>query len=158
MNPIRTLWHRLGRGVLPVAAAVAASCGGGRPAQTADPAAQRGETLRIEAPASADGSAPAIRTDTVRFGRLRSGEIAVKPIWIENGCERPIVIASYTTSCGCVSVEYEPRPIAPGDAQQIAFRFDTRGELGWQLKIIRIFFGGDCPPLRVLVDADVVSR
>ena len=42
-------------------------------------------------------------TDTVRFGRLGSGEIAQLRIWLANDASRPVAVASYRRSspCGC---------------------------------------------------------
>ena len=34
-------------------------------------------------------------TDTVRFGRLGSGEIAMLRLWLANDASRPVAVASY---------------------------------------------------------------
>ncbi|MDE6070618.1 MAG: DUF1573 domain-containing protein, partial [Alistipes sp.] len=38
--------------------------------------------------------------DTMRLGRLHSGEIAVSRLWIANRASRPVVISSFDRSCG----------------------------------------------------------
>ena len=81
-------------------------------------------------------------TDTVRFGRLGSGEIAV-------------AVASYRRSCGCTTLEFDAQPIAPGDARQVTLTFDSRGERGWQLKALDITLAGGQRPLRLFVEADI---
>ena len=70
-------------------------------------------------------------TDTVRFGRLGSGEIAVLRLWLANDASRPVAVASYRRSCGCTTLEFDAQPIAPGDARQVTLTFDSRGERGW---------------------------
>lgn len=94
-------------------------------------------------------------TDTVRFGRLGSGEIAQLRIWLANDASRPVAVASYRRSCGCTSLEFDPQPIAPGDARQVTLTFDSRGEWGWQLKTLDISLAGAQQPLRLLVEADI---
>ena len=94
-------------------------------------------------------------TDTVRFGRLGSGEIAQLQIWLANDASRPVAVASYRRSCGCTSLEFDPQPIAPGDARQVTLTFDSRGEWGWQLKTLDISLAGAQQPLRLLVEADI---
>ena len=94
-------------------------------------------------------------TDTVRFGRLGSGEIAQLRIWLANDASRPVAVASYRRSCGCTSLEFDSQPIAPGDARQVTLTFDSRGEWGWQLKTLDISLAGAQQPLRLLVEADI---
>lgn len=94
-------------------------------------------------------------TDTIRFGKLGSGEIAVLRFWVENAAERPAAIVSYARSCGCTSLTFSREPIAPGEAQQVEMTFDSRGEYGWQLKTVDIEIAGAERPLRLFVEADV---
>ena len=94
-------------------------------------------------------------TDTVRFGRLGSGEIAQLRLWLANDASRPVAVASYRRSCGCTTLEFDSQPIAPGDAQQVTLTFDSRGEWGWQLKTMDISLAGAQQPLRLFIEADV---
>ena len=94
-------------------------------------------------------------TDTVRFGRLGSGEIAVLRLWLANDASRPEAVASYRRSCGCTTLEFDAQPIAPGDARQVTLTFDSRGERGWQLKALDITLAGGQRPLRLFVEADI---
>ena len=94
-------------------------------------------------------------TDTVRFGRLHSGEIAQLRLWLANETSGPVVIAKYGRSCGCTTLEFDAQPIAPGDARQVTLTFDSRGERGWQLKALDITLAGGQRPLRLFVEADI---
>ena len=53
-------------------------------------------------------------SDTIRFGHLGSGEIALSRLRIENRTEKPVVVTSYRTSCGCTSLEFDKQPVPPG--------------------------------------------
>ena len=94
-------------------------------------------------------------TDTVRFGRLHSGEIAQLRLWLANETSGPVVIAKYGRSCGCTTLEYDNQPINAGDAQQVTLTFDARGEWGWQLKTLDVSLAGARSPLRLFIEAEV---
>lgn len=94
-------------------------------------------------------------TDTVRFGRLRSGEIAVLRLWLANQAERPVAVTGYERSCGCTTLEFDTQPITPKDAQQVSLTFDARGEWGWQLKTLDVTLAGGRKPLRLFIEAEV---
>lgn len=126
-------------------AATLASCGGQTPRKE-----HKGRSIVLDGPFFDKGA-----TDTIRFGKLGSGEIAVLRFWIENASERPAAITSYTRSCGCTSLTFSKEPIAPGEARQVEMTFDSRGEYGWQLKTVDLRFAGAERPLRLYVEADV---
>lgn len=91
----------------------------------------------------------------MRFGHLRSGEIAVMRFWIENNASRPVAVTSYDRTCGCTTLEFDSQPIIQGDARQFPLTFDSRGEHGWQLKIVDITLAGARKPLRLYIEAEV---
>ena len=99
-------------------AATLASCGGQTPRKE-----HKGRSIVLDGPFFNEGA-----TDTIRFGRLGSGEIAVLRFWIENAAEQPAAITSYSRSCGCTSLTFSKEPIAPGEARQVEMTFDSRGE------------------------------
>ena len=94
-------------------------------------------------------------TDTIRFGRLFSGEIARLQFRIANRSDRPTAIHSYERNCGCTTLEFQKEPIAPGAAQTVGITFDSRGTRGWQLKIVEIRMAGGRKPLKIFVEAEV---
>lgn len=94
-------------------------------------------------------------TDTIRFGRLHSGEIAVLQLSLTNQTAQPIALADYERSCGCTILEFDSQPILPQEAQQVTLTFDSRGSWGWQLKTLDIRFAGKSHPLRLFVEAEV---
>ena len=94
-------------------------------------------------------------SDTLRFGHLGRGEIAELRFSLRNNTRQPIVLLGYDRSCGCVSLTYEPRPILPDSLLRFTARFDTRGEWGWQLKLLTLHLYGAAAPLRLFAEAEV---
>lgn len=94
-------------------------------------------------------------TDTIRFGRLGSGEIATLRFRLSNATARSVAVLSYARSCGCTTLEFDSEPIAPGQARQMTLLLDSRGQHGWLLKTLDIALAGAAQPLRLFVEAEV---
>lgn len=129
--------------------AALAGCGTS-PRKKADDTAPRGRIIEISDRTLAEGG-----TDTIRFGRLHSGEIAVMRFHLLNASSRPTAVVAGERSCGCTTLEAEARPIAPGQSRECSLTFDSRGEYGWQLKLIDVTLAGGRKPLRLFIEADV---
>lgn len=93
--------------------------------------------------------------DTLRFGRLHSGETAVKSFILHNATSAPVVIIRSDKSCNCASMEFTRRPVMAGDETAVVCTFDTRGEYGWQFKLIKLWLSGAEEPLRIFIEAEV---
>lgn len=93
-------------------------------------------------------------SDTVRFGHLHEGAVGRRQLRLRNASSRPIVIERHETSCGCIRPEYERQPLAPGGESPAAVEFDTRGEWGWQMKLLRLYPAGGAP-LKIYIEAEV---
>ena len=94
-------------------------------------------------------------TDTLHFGRLRSGEIAVKTIAVKNSTSEPLVILRHETTCHCATITYTKQPIMPGGESQIRIEFDSRGAYGWQMKLAKFYIAGAERPLRLFIEAEI---
>lgn len=92
--------------------------------------------------------------DTVRLGRLHSGEIALSRLRFENRTSRPLVLLAYDRSCGCTSLAFDSAPFLPGDSRLVELSFDSRGEQGWQFKSVDLRFA-DAAPFCLFIDVDV---
>ena len=93
--------------------------------------------------------------DTLRFGKMRSGEIIAKTLRVENRCNRPIVLLRHTTTCGCIKINYDRKPIAPGQSGEIHFEFDSRTLYGWQMKLMEFYFAEKGNPMKIYAEAEV---
>lgn len=140
-----------------LALALAASCGShpGRktdkaPSEQTAPAQRTGPKITLTDAILEKGG-----SDTVRFGRLHSGEIAELRVWLVNDASRAVAVASYGRSCGCTTLEFDREPVAPGAARRLRLRFDSRGEHGWQLKTVDLHLAGAARPLRIFVEAEI---
>ena len=94
-------------------------------------------------------------TDTLHFGRMRSGEIAVKTISIKNSTSEPLVILRHETTCHCATITYTKQPLMPDEQSQIRFEFDSRGAYGWQMKLANFYIAGAERPLRIFIEAEI---
>lgn len=94
-------------------------------------------------------------TDTVRLGRLHEGEQARVQLLLRNETARSQVVLQHELTCGCIALEYDRKPVKPGEALAVQVDFDTRGLYGWQLKLFRLRLSGAREPLRIYVDAEV---
>ena len=94
-------------------------------------------------------------SDTLHFGRMRQGEIIRKQLRIQNESDGPMVILRHVTSCGCTTVNYDRRPIAAGESIIIDFEFNSRGEVGWQMKLMEFYFAEKDTPLKIYIEAEV---
>lgn len=93
--------------------------------------------------------------DTLRFGRMRQGEVIAKQLRIVNDQSCPAVILRHATSCGCTTVRYGRKPIAIGESTTIDFEFNSRGEMGWQMKLLEFYFAENGSPLKIYIEAEV---
>ena len=94
-------------------------------------------------------------TDTLHFGRMSSGEIAVKSLIIKNTTSEPIIILRHETTCHCATITYTKQPIMSGEQSEIRFEFDSRGAYGWQMKLANFLIAGAERPLRVFIEAEI---
>ena len=93
--------------------------------------------------------------DTLHFGRMRQGEIIQKQLRIQNESDGPMVILRHVTSCGCTTVNYDRKPIAAGESTIIDFEFNSRGEVGWQMKLMEFYFAEKDTPLKIYIEAEI---
>ncbi|MBR2050073.1 MAG: DUF1573 domain-containing protein [Rikenellaceae bacterium] len=94
-------------------------------------------------------------SDTLRLGRMRSGEVIEQWVGVRNSSQRPLVITRTETTCGCTNIDYPSQPIGVGDTARIAIRFDSQGFYGWQFKRIRLYTSADVRPISFYIEAEV---
>lgn len=94
-------------------------------------------------------------TDTLHFGRMRSGEVAVKSITLKNSTSEPLVVLRHETTCHCATITYTKQPLMPGSSSEIRFEFDSRGAYGWQMKLANFYIAGAERPLRIFIEAEI---
>ena len=129
------------------------SCGARAP--KADKNATMGSVVNTQTIAITAADVEQGVADTLRFGKMRSGEIIAKTLRVENRCNRPIVLLRHTTTCGCIKINYDRKPIAPGQSGEIYFEFDSRTLYGWQMKLMEFYFAEKGNPMKIYAEAEV---
>ena len=94
-------------------------------------------------------------SDTLRLGRMRSGEVIEQWVGVRNLTDTPIVITRTETTCGCTDIDYPSQPIGVGDTARVEVRFDSQGFYGWQFKRIRLYTSNEVRPLTIYIEAEV---
>ena len=99
--------------------------------------------------------ADTLACDTLRLGRMHSGEVVAMGIGVRNNTDSPIVITRTESTCGCTEIDYPSQPITVGDTARVEVRFDSQGFYGWQFKRVRLYTSADVAPLTIYVEAEV---
>lgn len=151
------MMSRLLLGVLLGGVLVFAACGPQTSQRSADVSTKKSKTSHVSQRiiTCTDEKIASGIPDTVRFGHLHSGEMALLQLQLTNQTSRPIVITSYNRSCGCTTLEYDSQPVMPNGTAPLTLYFNSRGEWGWQLKTLDILLAGYSKPLRLFIEAEV---
>lgn len=129
------------------------ACGGRNTAPTSAP--ERATNIPLQTVIGVGDSLTAAPCDTLRLGRMRSGEVIEQWVGLHNATATPIVITRTETTCGCTAIDYPSQPIAAGDTARIAVRFDSQGFYGWQFKRVRLYTSAGMQYLTIYVEAEV---
>lgn len=77
-------------------------------------------------------------SDTIDLGSMGSGEIIEKNIEILNSGDKPLVLNSMRTNCGCITTEYDAKPLLVGERRTVLLRYNSGGQSGFQFKKLNI--------------------
>lgn len=129
------------------------SCGGNSTNKKAD--SDGGDSPKVVFDIS-DSIVANRRSDTVAFGRVREGEVVVKEVAVRNTGDKPLVIVDFNKTCGCVDLEYNKKPILPGEESVVKFSFDSHGIKGWAYKTVIMQTSLNAGQYLFVVTAEVV--
>lgn len=93
--------------------------------------------------------------DTVKMGKVRSGEIVKKPLVVRNDGDNPLVIIDVDKTCGCVDLEYPRQPLRKGEQAAMEMELDSRGLTGWIYKTVYIKTSSPSGSYTLVVTAEV---
>ncbi len=95
--------------------------------------------------------------DTIDFGRISMGEMVEQTIRIKNSSiEKPLVLLSHDTNCGCTTLDYDKKPIVPSSYKDVTFTFNSKfADGGRQLKLVKIYSSFMKKPFKFYVMAQV---
>lgn len=63
---------------------------------------------------------------TIDYGSIDKGGEPLRKFKFTNTGDKPIILESATSSCGCVVPKYPQEPILPGESNVIEVRYDTQ--------------------------------
>lgn len=130
---------------------LAASCG-----QRARPVAEvRQSASNLPEILFADSLPAGTAGDTIDMGRIRAGEKVRYDLLLHNDLDRPMLILSVSSSCGCTAVEFSKAPIPPGERAPFSFTFDSQGFNGFQLKTITLHTTTGGAPRQLVLTGEV---
>lgn len=125
------------------------ACGSGRKASS-EPREPIGKTVVVTDSLLLHGG-----SDTLRFGRMNSGEQARLTLNLRNQTEQPMVLLGEELTCGCIRLHNENKPVRPSGYMPLSVDFDSRGLYGWQLKLFYLHLYGAKAPLKIYVEAEL---
>lgn len=66
--------------------------------------------------------------DTLDFGRVKEGEVLSRTFALYNSSDRPMVVLSTRTSCGCLWLDYDKTAsVSAGEKIAVEMNFDSSG-------------------------------
>lgn len=72
------------------------------------------------------------------FGDINQGDVVEHTFAFENVGNQPLILSNVMTTCGCTVPAWPREPIAPGTKSEITVKFNSRGKIGIQNKVITI--------------------
>ena len=91
------------------------------------------------------------------FGDIKQGDIVEHIFEFENGGNEPLIISDVRTTCGCTVPSYpKGEVIPPGESGKITVRFNSRGKIGVQNKVVTIMSNAVNARERVMIKTNVM--
>ncbi|MAE86267.1 MAG: hypothetical protein CMB80_26265 [Flammeovirgaceae bacterium] len=89
------------------------------------------------------------------FGEITQGDVVTHVFKYENTGNEALVISAVRTSCGCTAPDWNREPLAPGETTEMTIRFNSRGKMGMQNKIITITSNAVNSTERIVIKGNV---
>lgn len=86
----------------------------------------------------ANGPKIVFQESSFDFGDITQGDVVEHVFTFENTGNQPLILSNVQTTCGCTAPSWPREPIAPGDTGEIKVKFNSRGKVGMQNKIITV--------------------
>ncbi|MEH0157991.1 DUF1573 domain-containing protein [Limibacter armeniacum] len=94
---------------------------------------------------------------TFDFGDISQGDVVTHVFKFENSGAAPLVLSNVSTTCGCTAPAWPREPIAPGETAEITIKFNSRGKMGKQNKVITINSNASNAVERISITANVLK-
>ncbi len=95
------------------------------------------------------------RVDTLNFGKVRAGEVVEIALAFANNSEKPLLLLSTETSCGCLELEFSKEPLRAGGQSAGAMTFYSSGYNYFPPRAFYIKTSHSSEPKKLIVRADM---
>ena len=92
------------------------------------------------------------------FGDITQGDVVEHVFEFENTGNEPLILANVMTTCGCTAPSWPREPIAPGESASITVKFNSRGKIGVQNKVITIVSNAINQRERIRIETNVMVK
>ena len=72
------------------------------------------------------------------FGDINQGDIVEHVFEFENSGNEILILNDVRTTCGCTAPSWPKEPIPPGETASLTIKFNSRGKIGMQNKVITV--------------------
>jgi hypothetical protein len=94
---------------------------------------------------------------TLKLGKIKYGETDTYWFKFKNEGEKPLILTSVMTSCGCVALSWPKAPIKSGQADSIKIMYNTRQE-GTFSKSVRVYSNAENSPVFLRIKGQVEPK
>lgn len=95
-------------------------------------------------------------TQQIDLNRINYKQEVYTEFILSNTGNAPLVLMDVTTSCGCTSVEYDKKPVQPGEELKLIVKYKA-DEPGHFSKSIKVFCNADESPLSLRIIGEALS-
>lgn len=106
----------------------------------------------------ADGPVLTFEQSSKDFGDITQGEKVEHVFKLENTGNSPLVISNVAATCGCTVPSWPKEPIAPGKTAEIKVTFNSKGKMGKQNSVVRIYSNATEPIEKVSMISNVLPK
>ena len=117
--------------------------------------AQEGVALKVDKP---DGPDMTFIEEKYDFGDIFQGDVVEHTFKFNNSGTEPLVISNVGVTCGCTATDWPRKPILVGEEASITVKFNSRGKMGRQNKVISVYSNGIRPMYKVSIVTNVLPK
>ncbi len=92
------------------------------------------------------------------FGDITQGDKVSHTFTLTNSGSAPLIISNVAATCGCTVPKWPKEPIAPGETAQVEVSFNSRGKMGKQNSVVRIYSNASEPIEKISLISNVLPK
>ncbi len=99
-----------------------------------------------------------IKDSKKSFGFVKKGEVVKLNYEIQNAGTEPLIINNIEVSCSCTSVEYDKKPVLPGQNTIVTVIFDTKTVYDRQDRVVLVHSNDKKSPHKLRYKGIVLNK